>query len=490
MVLRFIQGIFIATLSFSVLAQANTADIQSLKKQVRRLESKVNRLENTHVKRLKNKSLTNKALTVHTLKSAPDQISFEPAALMAGDYIFTYIAGMPVVTSPYLGARPAFDGSDLIVNVSSINQDMRLMLQRRALYRALHQLGYPDPDSPIVAISGAIEPYAMQQESYAGQNSWDMDLNTTNLDVAAALNPWVEGYFSFAYDSEPPFGGGQRLSNSTVRLNKSFINVGNLDESPFYMTAGQFYVPFGRFASSMVSSPLTLRLARTKARAVLIGYKPLTNNGFYGSIFAFRSDTTNDPDRGAGGANIVYEFDRNNVRGEIGASYTSSLNDSGGMQRTGFTWGGFGTSAATEAVDKRGAFDVHANVNIGAYAMMAEWVTPCDAFRATDLAFNSRGARPQAFNVEFAHTFKVKSKPASVAVGYSGSKQALALGIPRERYSAVFNISLWRNTVQSLEYRHDVDYGTTSQAQGRGSAAVWGTGGASNTFSAQFGLYF
>ena len=57
----------------------------------------------------------------------PDSVEFYPTALIADKHIVTYIAGTPVVTSPYLGARPAFDGSDYIVNVSSINRDVRLM---------------------------------------------------------------------------------------------------------------------------------------------------------------------------------------------------------------------------------------------------------------------------------------------------------------------------------------------------------------------------
>ena len=53
---------------------------------------------------------------------------------MADGRVVTFIAGTPVVTSPYLGARPAYDGSDYIVNISSINRDVRLMEQRRRLY--------------------------------------------------------------------------------------------------------------------------------------------------------------------------------------------------------------------------------------------------------------------------------------------------------------------------------------------------------------------
>ncbi len=332
----------------------DSSSIRKLQSDIKHLQHQVARLSHTHSKRITDKPYENKTLTVHTLKDNPDAVSFHPAALMVGDYIFTYIAGMPVVTSPYLGARPAFDGSDLIVNISSINQDMRLMMQRRAIYRALDKLGYPAPNSPLIAVSGSIEPMVMRGKSFTGRTSWDLDLGGSSLDVATALNAWVEGFFSFAYDSEPPFEGGQRLANSSVRLNKSFVNIGNLDKTPFYVTAGQFNVPFGRYSSSMISSPLTLRLGRTKARALLLGFKRPTNEGLFASVFGFRSDTTNG-DRGVGGANVVYEFDKPFCRGEIGASYITAINDAGGMQITGNslpTFAGFGVNNQTEAVDK------------------------------------------------------------------------------------------------------------------------------------------
>ena len=36
-----------------------------------------------------------------------------------------YLAGVPVLTSPYLGVRSEFDGSDLVVNLPSVNEDLR-----------------------------------------------------------------------------------------------------------------------------------------------------------------------------------------------------------------------------------------------------------------------------------------------------------------------------------------------------------------------------
>ena len=432
-------------------------------------------------------------LSVHTLAGKQDDVTFSPSALMAGDYVLTYIAGMPVVTSPYLGQRPAFDGSDFITNISSINQDVRLMMHRNAVSRGLKKLGYPQPNSPILALSGAIEPVTWHSKSYAGNSSWDMDLGTAKLDIAAALNSWVEGYFSFSYDSSPPAVSGSRVSNSSVRLGKGFVNIGNLDHSPVYFTAGQLYVPFGRYSSSMISAPIPMGMARTMARTMIVGFRHQQATGLYGAAFGFKSDTTNCS-RATYGVNLGYDFNASSMRGEVGISLMNSMNEAGGMQSASGSAGqfaGFGASASTEAVNKVPAIDLHANVNVDAFGFSAEWVSATQAFRQVDLSFNQRGAKPQSINIEGAYTFKLKNKPASTGVDYGWSRQSLALGLPHQRVSAVFNVSMWRDTVQSIEVRHDMDYGTSDQAAGAGSTVNRvGSGKSANTVTAQLGVYF
>ena len=66
-------------------------------------------------------------VSVHSLDKHPEFVEFYPTALIADGHVVSYIAGTPIVSVPYLGERPSFDGSDHIVNISSINRDIRLM---------------------------------------------------------------------------------------------------------------------------------------------------------------------------------------------------------------------------------------------------------------------------------------------------------------------------------------------------------------------------
>jgi hypothetical protein len=444
-------------------------------------------------------NLHSSPVTVHSLNEHPESVEFNPAALIADGHVVTYISGMPVVTSPYLGSLPAFDGSDYIVNISSINRDIRLMQQRRSLYQSYERMGYPRPNLPMVAISGKAEPAGTWHQSTLGGSSGDWTLGSGELDVAAAVNDEVEAYLALAYDESPPSIGGPRVTNSALNLNMGFINVGNLEESPYYFTAGQLYVPFGRFSTAMVSAPLTMRMARTKARPFILGYKSQQSSGPFAAAYAYKGETTLG-NSAVGGLNLGYTIHTANALGEVGASAISSLNDVAGIQKTGSirgtTFGGFASPTnGSENVHKVPGVGVHGALNIDRYSITAEWVSSVGRYHVEDLSFNGRGAQLQAGQLEGGVTFMLFDKPSSIGLGYQWSKETLALNLPQQRWNGVFNISIWKDTVESLEYRHDIDFGRYQYGNGAAPAGMVnantiGTGGAADTLLAQIGVYF
>lgn len=438
-------------------------------------------------------------VSVHIPEQVTTPPRYYPVALVADNKIVTYIAGTPVVTSPYTGDRPAFDGSDYIVNISSINRDLRLMEQRRRFYQAYKDIGYPPPRVPIIALSGKAEPVAGLNNHYNRLVNGDISLGSSEVDVAAALNHFVEAFFSIAYDDSPPENGGPRVANSAFNLNLGFVNIGDLDRTPFYFTAGQLFVPFGRYSSSMISSPLALTLARTKTRPFILGYKSQTETGPYAAAYTYISDTTLGGST-IGGFNLGYTFGGGPISGDIGAGYISTIADSSGMQVTGSapftTFGGFGSiTNGNEFVGKVPAVDVHSSISFSRYSLTAEWVTVTTPFSPQDLSFNGLGARPEALQLEAGVTFKAFGKPASFSGSYQWTRDALALNLPEQRISGVFNISIWKDTIESLEYRHDMDYGTNHFANGAAptglvNANTIGTGHAADAIIAQIGVYF
>ena len=520
--------LIISICTFPLIAASENMDelqleMQRLQQQTLKLQAQLNQLQKQQIKPHSSKKLDKQektksatvpvdtrskkasekfhqsAISVHRPDNDPESLDFYPTALVADQKVVTYIAGTPVVSSPYLGSRPAFDGSDYIVNISSINRDIRLMQQRRSLYRAYDSIGYPAPQMPIIALSGKVEPLATLGDPFITSRTADLNLGSSELDIAAILNKSVEGYMSIVYDDSPPDVGGQRLSNSNINLNLGFINIGNLDKTPFYFTGGQIFVPFGRYSSAMVSAPLTMVMTRTKARPFILGYKSTQNSGLFAAVYGYNSDTTLGS-KGVGGGNLGYILNVGEVSAEIGGSAISSIDDAGGMQFTGSvpgtTFGGFSSiTNGNEAIRKTPALGVHGNFSVDRYNFTAEWVGASRPFRNQDLSFNGRGAKPQAIQLEAGVTFNAFDKPSSVALGYQWSKDALALNLPQQRVAGVFNISIWKDTVESLEYRHDMNYATYQYANGASPAGfsnanTMGPGGSSDTLLAQIGVYF
>lgn len=453
------------------------------------------------VKKSKKTSFETSSVSVHTVIDVehPESVDFYPTALVAGDHVLTYIAGTPVISAPYLGSRPAFDGSDYIVNISSINRDVRLMQQRRSLERAYEKVGYPLPDRPILALSGAVVPFGSVGQLYFGNTDADWNLGSNELDLAAVLNKNVEAYMALAYNAAPPARGGPRVTNSALALNMGFVNIGDLDRTPWYVTMGQLYVPFGRFSTSMISATLPMMLTRIKSRPVILGYKSQKDTGVFAAIYGYHGDTTLGG-AGVGGANLGYILDLKQATAEIGASFVSSINDSSGFQTSGgtpgVTFGGFGSfSNGSENVHKIPAVGVHMSTGFDRYSLTAEWVTVTQPFNVNDLSFDGNGAFPQAFQLEGGVTFESFHRPSSVGVSWQWSKQALAVNLPLQRFNAVYNISIWKDTVESLEYRHDIDYSSISYANGAAPMGTTnqntvGTGGAADTLSLQVAVYF
>ncbi|MBY0377803.1 MAG: LbtU family siderophore porin, partial [Gammaproteobacteria bacterium] len=244
---------------------------------------------------------------------------------------------------------------------------------------------------------------------------------------------------------------------------------------------------------------LPLRLARTKSRPFILGYKSQADYGPYAAIYGFKSDT-NLGHSGIGGVNLGYTIKSGDLSGDIGAGYISSITDSTGLQDTGSapftTFGGFASPTnGSELIHKVPGVDVHGSISFDRYSLTAEWVGASGAFRRRDLSFNGRGAKPQAAQLEAGVTFMAFRKPASVAVSYQWSKDTLALNLPKHRFSGVFNISIWKDTIESLEYRHDVDFRTNQfgngiSAPGLVNEPTFGTGLSADALIAQIGVYF
>ncbi|MEZ4873328.1 MAG: LbtU family siderophore porin [Bdellovibrionales bacterium] len=61
--------------------------------------------------------------------------------------------------------------------------------------------------------------------------------------------------------------------STSINVDEAYLTKGNLESSSYFIKAGQFYVPFGKFDTAFISDPLTLDFAETNDSAVLFGKK-------------------------------------------------------------------------------------------------------------------------------------------------------------------------------------------------------------------------
>lgn len=411
-----------------------------------------------------------------------------------------------VSTGPYINSHISYSGMNLIINSPNINEDVSLLNVRKNIRERLRALHVPvDEGHSHLLLSGIIESQASYRHIGGGPSSSDIDLTSAGLDsFILSSSHWVTGLMSFAYDNDRgtdtgSFNNNSRVQNSRLFVNKAFVVLGDFEVSPLYSTFGQMYVPFGTYSSSMVSSPLTKTVARIKGRAILVGLQEPGDDSFYGSAFIMRGDThAGSASRvNNGGLNAGYRFVKGKFSGNFGASYILNMADAQGMQNTGngpTYFGGFGgvNGSGNERIihrvpgaNVRGLFSIGTSIDL-----LAEYVGAATAFNGSDMTYNSHGARPKAIHTEAAYTFAVLNRPTSVAVGYDHTRDALAIGVPLSRMSMTLNTSIWRETLQSLEFRHDINYAASSYASGSTIQAYPPSGKSDNIVTAQFDMYF
>lgn len=497
-------------------ATADSQQVEKLSQQVTQLQQEVATLKSQMVAKKpqpRAKQFNKKHTGVKTGSSATTLSGPSTLPIAGGKYLpaDVDIPGQSFVTSgPYTGIPLEYAGTDLIINSPSVNEDVTLLKLRKNIHQRLTALGQPsETNNPHVLLSGMAEAAASYQKPYTGKSQTDIDLTSAKLD-AYILGPsrWTSAFMEFAYSnaagtSEGSLNSNAREQNSRVFINKAFIIVGDFEQSPFYGSIGQMNVPFGSYSSSMVSSPLTLGMARTKARAVVLGYSPQEDNAFSAAVYGFKGDsrTSTNSRINNGGIDLLYHFKSGDMSGKVGGGIIANIADSGGMQNVGNSAGVFngfggatvnGASTGNEqlvhcvpAVDIRGQLAMGEQVDL-----LAEYITATKRFNPNDLSISSHGAKPQALNAEAVYTFSGFEKPTSVSLGYGMTRDALALGLPAQRYSLAFNTSFWRDTLQSLEFRRDYDYASGKTSTGSGITSSTGTGKANNVVTAQFDVYF
>jgi hypothetical protein len=498
-------------------------EVGALKKELKHSSSKHHAYKKKSATSSHVESASKPSTALSATDSNPPQISGPSSLPSVGSLNYLPIdldvPGQSFVSSgPYLGIPLEYSGSNLIINSPSINEDVLLLKMRQNINQRLEALGMKRAENKShLLLSGFIEGQAGWSRRGINPSTTNIDLSAANLDAyILGPNNWTSGLMEFAFDNDAGANEGSlfhntRALNSRVFINKAFIILGDFSQSPFYTTIGQMYVPFGVYSSTMISSPFTKTIGRTQARAINFGYQQQSSNALFGAVYLFRGDShgsaTNRVNNG--GINVGYRLKTGPFSEVFGAGVIGNIADAQAQQVTGLQsanmFGGFGATGMCPLANGTGtapcgnerlvhrvpAYDVNAKFSIGSTIdILTEYVVASTNFNTNDLTLNSHGARPQALNAEAIYSFEAFNHPTSFGASYQISGDALAFGLPAKRYSLALNTSIWRNTLESLEFHHDIDYGKVVTSSGSKVVGPQGTGHSGNAIIAQIDLYF
>lgn len=314
-----------------------------------------------------------------------------------------------------------------------------------------------------VTLSGAIEGEASFGDDLAGNSTSEFTVATVELGIDAQVTDWVSGHILAKYE------GGD---DDDLFIDEASITLGNSAQLPLLLTAGKIYMPFGTYETNMLQDPLTLSLAEIGDYGVTVEFE---DNGFYGAAFGFNGmDEAGDTSINGVGLKVGYAYEDEVIRFGADISWTNTIASSGGITDS------LEENGLEAVLEQVGGLSTSLFAAYGPVAAIVEYTTALGSFAASDLSFGGSGAEPKAWNIELGYTTTLLEKETTFALGYQGSDEALALGLPESRYIGAVNMNICDGTTLSLEYFVDEDY----------SVAASGTGETANLATVQLAYSF
>lgn len=386
----------------------------------------------------------------------------------------TEFFGTLVGTGPYPGVRSTYGGTELMVQLSQINQDLDLLIghAKTQKYFAEHHYAVKNPH---ILLSGKVEGTGFISIDASGRPTSDIGLTGAELDILAAYKA-ITAFMVIQYQNFPAPVINSRISGNDLFLDVAFVTIGDVNVNPLYVTIGQTFVPYGQYNSyNGFNDPLTEILFRTLTDDATIGFY---TKYFLGQFFFFKGSARADSGNNINnfGANIGTHITTENTDTLFQVSFIRNVADSLGMQ-VAFA-NPRNTNTLAHVVP---AINANLSLQIGKHwHFIGEYNASLRSFATADMGYSTdggatfSGARPQAFDIEASYQFQLSKMPSGLSLGWSQSFEALGFNLPRWRLDLTWATYIFKNTLLSLEYMHNRLYSRNDVATGQ---LAFGPGG-------------
>jgi hypothetical protein len=332
--------------------------------------------------------------------------------------------------------------------VDSITERLRqvesVLEKSRAAIRPDEEISPLGPGKSKAQLGGLIELEAFTKEDFDKSETSDVSLATVEFSMDVYPTNWSQGRLVFLYE--------EGEEDDHLLIDEGTVTLGNMDKFPATVAIGKKYLPFGSYLTSTISDPLTLELGETSDSVMQVDSQVM---GMYGSAYVFNGDISEigeDNKIDAYGAALGFANVVENFSYDFGVEWINNIADTDGIGDH------LSDTVNDEINDYVDGFSAHMLMSYGQVNFFAEYVGALQSFETAELDFRGKGARPEALSFEIGYNTELLNRDALFTIGYQATEEALALGLPEERYLVAMSLGIFDNTTFSLEWAHDEDY--------------------------------
>ena len=294
--------------------------------------------------------------------------------------------------------------------------------------------------------SGALQIDASYTDDYYDNSQSDIQVSKALLGIATTLQPDLVAAITILYEED----------ETDLELDEVYLSYGINDN--LALTAGQIYLPFGRYKSAALVDPLTLELGEIRETAAMIAYeKNELNLRFY--VFNGDTDVNGDVIDNFGWR-FGYDIKNDHGEGAFSLDFINNLIDSNRLQDLPVNY-----NEHEEGIAIAFRWDA------GTWGAFGEYLGAMTNLPATILSTNGGKTKPRVIHGELFFNDQLLNYNVTYAAGIEQSKDALALGFPRLRLFASIAVPVTNVIVASAEIINDRDYDS-----GNTSGGMSGTG--------------
>ncbi|MCH9744842.1 MAG: LbtU family siderophore porin [Gammaproteobacteria bacterium] len=269
----------------------------------------------------------------------------------------------------------------------------------------------------------------------------------------ARLMDWVNLNVAGSYQQVPDTGS----LTDYLKLEEAYATIGNFYKTPFYLSIGYQYLPFGVYTPYSISGDVTKQLDEAQNNMIGVGYE---KRNFYGMVYFYGNQgfvngqshqVTPVAENWGVEAGFTHHAHRSGLH--LNASYLNNYREVTIV-----------SNLDPRNLDRVGAMSVHGDYFYGRFGALADVTFTTSAFNQAAMSYDGKGACPTAAFVQGYVRFHAGKFPSALGLGYGHSWQALALELPRYRFVVNYSLLLSKHFSAQLQYTHAQDYGTGDSA--------------------------